>query len=88
MRHCVECSSRPFLVGFFPAEAAAWAAQKLTGLTLVHGDSIYLTALGAAKPGGTGSMRVNFAIPSQALNQVRRDGWFFYCAANQEQIDL
>jgi RHS repeat-associated protein len=59
-----------------PEEAAAWVAQKGTGLPLVYGDRIYVTAVGAAKVGGTGPIRVDFAIPSQALNQGGLDGWF------------
>ena len=75
-----------------PEEAAAWVAQKGTGLPLIHGDKIYVTALGAAKSGGTGSIRVDFAFPSRALNnggQTMEDGMDgFFNAANKKQTSL
>ncbi len=60
-----------------PDEAAAWMAERGTGLPTIKGSNqMYVTELGAAKPGGTGPIRVDFAVPEAALQQGGKREWF------------
>ena len=39
------------------------------------GGRVYVTIPGAAKPGGTGPVRIDFAIPEKALSQGGKPEW-------------
>ena len=61
-----------------PSELPAW--QKTGGTAIPSdigaGGRVYVTEIGAAKPGGTGPIRVDFAVPEAALNSAGKEGWF------------
>jgi hypothetical protein len=60
-----------------PKEAANWLAEGGTGIPRVAGSNrMFVTELGAAKPGGTGSIRVDFALPESALQKAGKSEWF------------
>ena len=39
------------------------------------GGRVYVTALGASKPGGTGSIRIDFSVPAAALQKAGATEW-------------
>lgn len=39
------------------------------------GDRMYVTSPGAAKPGGTGPIRINFAVADKALSTADKPEW-------------
>ncbi len=60
-----------------PDEAAAWMGARGTGMATISGTNrMYVTELGAAKPGGTGPIRVDFALPEGALQRAGKSEWF------------
>lgn len=60
-----------------PDEAAAWMAERGTGIPTISGTNrMYVTGMGAAKPGGTGPIRIDFAVPETALQKAGGPDWF------------
>lgn len=66
-----------------PEEAAQWMKNQGTAIpagvgTPLPGTStttVYVTTHGAAKPGGTGPIRIDFAVPKKALNPAGNSQW-------------
>lgn len=59
-----------------PEEAAGWMAERGTGIPRIRDtDRMYVTELGAAKPGGTGPVRIDFAVPERALQAGGKPEW-------------
>jgi len=61
------------------AEAKLWI--KNGGTYIPHGiggesGRVYVTVPGAPQPGGTGPIRIDFAVDSAALNAAGKEGWF------------
>jgi len=40
------------------------------------GGRVYVTSLGAAKPGGTGPIRIDFSMPQNALSSAGKPEWY------------
>lgn len=60
-----------------PDEAAAWMGERGTGIpSILNANRMYVTELGAPKPGGAGPIRVDFAIPDSALQKAGKPDWF------------
>lgn len=61
-----------------PEEAAAWMQNGGTAVPtgVGAGDRVYVTVLDAAKPGGTGPIRIDFAVPGKALSTAGKPEWF------------
>lgn len=59
-------------------EAAAWMQNGGTAVPsgIGAGNRVYVTALDAAKPGGTGPIRIDFAVPEKALSTAGKPDWF------------
>jgi hypothetical protein len=52
-------------------------AEGGTGVPRIEGTNrMYVTELVAAKPGGTGPVRVDFALPASALQKAGKSEWF------------
>jgi filamentous hemagglutinin len=66
-----------------PEEAAQWIQNQGTAVpagvgTPLPGTStttVYVTTPGAAQPGGTGSIRIDFAVPDASLNPAGNADW-------------
>ncbi|SFD39461.1 hypothetical protein, partial [Collimonas sp. OK412] len=61
-----------------PDEAATWMQNGGTAIPtgIGAGNRVYVTALDAAKPGGTGPIRIDFAVPEKALSTAGKPEWF------------
>ncbi|HEV2147522.1 MAG TPA: RHS repeat-associated core domain-containing protein [Longimicrobiaceae bacterium] len=56
---------------------AEFRAMRQTGTLQVGANGrTYVTAVGAPKPGGTGNIRVDFNVPSEALQRASQADWF------------
>jgi len=61
-----------------PEEAKLWIANggtKIPG-NVGAGGRVYVTTPGAPRPGGTGPVRIDFALPKEALNKAGKSEWF------------
>jgi len=61
------------------AEAKLWIKNGGTYIPQgIGGESgrVYVTVPEAPRPGGTGPIRIDFAVPSAALNAAGKEGWF------------
>ena len=59
-----------------PEEAGAWLRNSGTAIPSgMGGDRLYVALPGARQPGGTGPVRVNFAVPQSALIQTGKAEW-------------
>jgi hypothetical protein len=59
-----------------PEEAAAWLRNSGTAIPSgMGGDRLYVALPGARQPGGTGPVRVDFAVPQSALIQTGKAEW-------------
>lgn len=60
-----------------PKEAVAWIREGGSGIPRIErSNRMFVTELGAAKPGGTGPIRVDFAVPETALQKAGKVEWF------------
>jgi hypothetical protein len=59
-----------------PEEAGAWLRNSGTAIPSgLGGDRLYVALPGARQPGGTGPVRVDFAVPQTALIQTGKAEW-------------
>jgi pimeloyl-ACP methyl ester carboxylesterase len=59
-----------------PEEAGAWLRNGGTAIqSEIGGDRVYVTLPGAPQPGGTGPVRIDFAVPQSALIQAANAQW-------------
>lgn len=60
-----------------PEEATLWIENQGTVIPngVGAGGRVYVTDLGAAKPGGTGPIRIDFAIPKDAVSAAGKAEW-------------
>jgi len=60
-----------------PAEAAEWMNSGGTAIPngIGAGGRVYVTGPNAPKPGGTGSIRIDFAMPQAAINTAGKQEW-------------
>jgi filamentous hemagglutinin len=60
-----------------PEEISLWLANGGTAIptSMGAGGRVYVTALVAAKPGGTGPVRLDFAVPEAARQKASSDAW-------------
>jgi len=59
-----------------PEEAGAWLRNSGTAIPSgMGGDRLYVALPGARQPGGTGPVRVDFAVPESALMQTAKAEW-------------
>jgi hypothetical protein len=59
-----------------PEEAGAWLRNSGTAIPSgMGGDRLYVALPGARQPGGTGPVRVDFAVPQSALIQTGKAEW-------------
>ncbi|HVZ46103.1 MAG TPA: LysM domain-containing protein, partial [Ramlibacter sp.] len=58
-------------------EAAAWIENGGTAIPagIGAGNRVYVTDFASAKPGGTGPIRIDFAVPQQALGSGGKTEW-------------
>jgi hypothetical protein len=61
-----------------PNEAAAWIDNGGTAIPadIGAGGRVYVTTLKAPQPGGTGPIRIDFAVPERTLNMAGNAEWF------------
>jgi hypothetical protein len=59
-------------------EAAAWMESGGTAIpsSIGAGGRVYVTSLGAAKPGGTGPVRIDFYMRQAALSGAGKPEWY------------
>jgi len=59
-----------------PEEAGAWMRNSGTAVPSgMGGDRLYVALPWARRPGGTGPVRVDFAVPKAALSQTGKAEW-------------
>jgi hypothetical protein len=59
-----------------PEEAGAWLRNFGTAIpSRVGGDRLYVVLPGSRQPGGTGPVRIDFAVPETALIQTGKVEW-------------
>lgn len=60
----------------WPEEAGSWLRNGGTAIQPgVGGDRLYVTLPGAAQPGGTGPIRIDFEVPQSALAPTGNAQW-------------
>lgn len=60
-----------------PEEVSQWMQNGGTAIPngVGAGGRVYVTTPGAAKPGGTGPIRIDFAVPEKAISQGGKPEW-------------
>ncbi len=62
---------------------AEYQAFKSSGTLQVGAEGrTYLTAIGAPRPGGTGPVRVDFNVPTRALQPASNKDWYIIFSEN------
>jgi RHS repeat-associated protein len=68
------------------SEAEFAAMKQSGGLQVGGGGRTYVTSVGAAKPGGVGGVRVDFNVPTKALERAGHANWYSIGSYNRVPV--